>query len=72
MLRNTVGLHLYVHSSVTGHTTKYNIMSGSWVMNLVVGLKPQATIITIYTASGVYSWKERLAEVLLFESGARG
>lgn len=39
----------------TGHTTKYNIMSGSWVIYLVLCLIPQAAIITIYTASGVFS-----------------
>lgn len=42
----------------TGHTTKYNILSGSWVIYLVLGLIPQATIITIYIASGVLGWRK--------------
>lgn len=40
----------------TGHTTKYNIMNGSWVIYLILGLIPQATIITIFIASGVFAW----------------
>lgn len=40
----------------TGHTNKYNVMTGSWVIYLILGLIPQATIITIYIASGVFAW----------------
>ena len=40
----------------TGHTTKYNIMNGSWVIYLILGLIPQATIITVYIGSGVFAW----------------
>lgn len=40
----------------TGYTTKYNIISGSQMIYLVSGLILQATVITIYVASGVFVW----------------
>lgn len=40
----------------TGHPTKYNILKGSWVIYLILGVIPQATISTIYIGSGVFAW----------------
>jgi hypothetical protein len=50
---NSANLATTGHAS---HTTKYNIMNGSWVIYLILGVIPQATIITIYIASGVFAW----------------
>ncbi|GLI78200.1 hypothetical protein PoHVEF18_006507 [Penicillium ochrochloron] len=50
---NSANLDTTGHAS---HTTKYNIMNGSWVIYLILGVIPQATIITIYIASGVFAW----------------
>jgi hypothetical protein len=43
-------------SGHTGHTTKFNIMTGSWAIYFIMGFIPQATIIIIYASSGVLAY----------------
>ncbi|KAJ5281728.1 hypothetical protein N7478_007100 [Penicillium angulare] len=44
-------------STSSGHTTKYNIMNGSWGIYFVMGFIPQACITIAYIGSGVLAWK---------------
>ncbi|KAJ5113195.1 hypothetical protein N7456_001729 [Penicillium angulare] len=44
-------------STSSGHTTKYNIMNGSWGIYFVMGFIPQACITIVYIGSGVLAWK---------------
>jgi hypothetical protein len=39
-----------------GHTTRYNVMNGSWVVYLVLGLVPQGLVLLVYTLCGVGAW----------------
>ncbi|KAL3486799.1 hypothetical protein BJX62DRAFT_246559 [Aspergillus germanicus] len=42
------------------HTTRYNVLSGSWAVYLVLGLIPQGVVLIVYTGCGVGAWwKER-------------
>lgn len=43
-------------SGHTGHTTRFNIMTGSWAIYFIMGFIPQATIITIYVGCGVLAY----------------
>ncbi|KAL3451540.1 hypothetical protein BJX65DRAFT_304131 [Aspergillus insuetus] len=43
-----------------GHTTRYNVLTGSWAVYLVLGLIPQGVVLVVYTGCGVGAWwKER-------------
>lgn len=43
-----------------GHTTRYNVLNGSWAVYLVLGLVPQGLVLLVYTLCGVGAWwKER-------------
>ncbi|KAJ5983219.1 hypothetical protein N7481_005318 [Penicillium waksmanii] len=40
----------------TGHTTRLNIMTGSWAIYFIMGFIPQATIITMYVGGGLMAY----------------
>lgn len=42
-------------SGHTGHTSKFNVMTGSWAIYFIMGFIPQATITVIYVGSGVFA-----------------
>jgi hypothetical protein len=39
-----------------GHTTRYNVLNGSWAVYLILGLIPQGLVLLVYTACGVGAW----------------
>ncbi|KAL3457020.1 hypothetical protein BJX64DRAFT_293530 [Aspergillus heterothallicus] len=39
-----------------GHTRRYNVLSGSWAVYLVLGAVPQGVVLGVYTVCGVGAW----------------
>ncbi|KAL2860689.1 uncharacterized protein BJX67DRAFT_330051 [Aspergillus lucknowensis] len=39
-----------------GHTTRFNILNGSWVVYLFLGFIPQGAVMVAYTGCGVVAW----------------
>ncbi|KAL2848441.1 hypothetical protein BJY01DRAFT_246452 [Aspergillus pseudoustus] len=39
-----------------GHTKRYNVLTGSWAVYLVLGLIPQGVVLVAYTVCGVGAW----------------
>jgi cytochrome c biogenesis protein CcdA len=46
-----------------GHTTRYNVLSGSWAVYLVLGLIPQGLVLLVYTVCGVGAWWNERKEI---------
>jgi hypothetical protein len=48
-------------SGSTGHTTKFNPISGDWVLYLVLGLFMEIAVVAVYAMAGIWnyvrSWK---------------